>query len=182
MPRSSASIIADGHHGLQRQVDPRLADGVTGRRLTRAQAKHVKARTAAGEVLLRPTLFAAMLEPSVWRPEGGASGLVGEQDGVGAGGREELRPQKADGNERLDGKEEASEVEDDEGEEGHEEDEVEDDEGEEGHDEDRGLRRASRHGTYTAAPPSLDRPESTALRAALQAASVVVPTPATAAA
>ena len=182
LPRSSASIIADGHHGLQRQVDPRLADGVTGRRLTRAQAKHVKARTAAGEVLLRPTLFAAMLEPSVWRPEGGASGLVGEQDGVGAGGREELRPQKADGNERLDGKEEASEVEDDEGEEGHEEDEVEDDEGEEGHDEDRGLRRASRHGTYTAAPPSLDRPESTALRAALQAASVVVPTPATAAA
>jgi hypothetical protein len=41
-------------------VDPRLADGVTGRRLTLEQAAFVQAAEANGETLLQPQLFAAV--------------------------------------------------------------------------------------------------------------------------
>lgn len=54
-------------------VDPRLADGVTGRRLTRAQAQFVQEAADKGDTLLQPQLFPALLEPALWEASTAAS-------------------------------------------------------------------------------------------------------------
>jgi hypothetical protein len=50
-------------------LDPRLADGVTGRRYTRAHQRWVRAEVAAGRTPRLPALCAALLEPALWQEE-----------------------------------------------------------------------------------------------------------------
>ena len=61
-------------------VDPRLADGVTGTRLTRSQARWVKENGREG--MLEPEKFAALLTPSQY--------LAALQDAGAASGGEQL--------------------------------------------------------------------------------------------
>ena len=80
-------------------VDPRLADGVTGTRLTRSQARWVKEN--GGEGMMEPRKFAALLTPSLW--DGGEGHAVAEPAALGHDGSEGTESSDEDGEEGGEG-------------------------------------------------------------------------------